>query len=474
MTSSISWRKTSKYFIYLPFFFFLFMVYRTFGEIFVIIASSVFAILLGGLLLARMLHASVPAVIVYLLLLFNVINFIVGFAVVEFYVLPLALLFLPLIFLHYTNVLGRKIPGSTAFFIMAIGLLLSIIYQTATHVGDYPYGLYGDSQFLRAFAVFFSIYMLLALRILSLWKVIVVLSFSVLPEIIFILILYATNNLLGHIFLERLGSSLNLPANQIAIWLDMAFPLALFIALYDKRPKIKKTFSVLATIYGAILLMTASRGSLVGLPIVPFFIAAKTKSILVKIIVVVVFLTGFGLFGRGMIERTLFPNRADYISNLGRKELIIAGKNVLKANHYFFGIGMDNYKSEKYNFDFMKSFDTKSAMSTHNVYLEMWIGWGLIGLLGWLAFIGQGIVRVARARLHPDMSYLKPAILLAISLTLIHALFDSPVATLPYLIFFFSIMACAFFLGESQEMRQPSTHFGVPSDTIKLSPSSEP
>jgi O-antigen ligase len=474
MTTSISLKKASNYLIYLPFLFFIFIVYRRFGDMFLLISSSIFAILLCGLFLARILKASIPAVIVYLLVLFNVINFIVGLAIFEFYVFPLIVPFIPLIALHYANVVGKKLPGIFAFVIMFAGFLLSIIYQTVSHGGETPYSTMGDFQFFRAFAIFFSIYMLLAFRTISLWKMIVLLSFSVLPEILFVYISYAASHQWGRVFIERFGSSVNVPANQIAIWLDVAFPLTLFIALYDKRPRIKQIFFGLAVIYGATMLMTASRGSMAGLPLIPFFIAVKTKSVFVKFLVVVISLAALGVFGRTAIERTFFPERPDVISNIGRKELLKAGRNVLKANHYFFGIGMDNYKTEKYNFNFMKAYDTKSGMSTHNVYLEIWLGWGLIGLLGWLAFFFQGFLRIARAHVHPDQSYLKPAMLLAMILTLIHALFDSPVACFPYLFFLLTFMACVFSLGESEEMRQPSINTRVPSDILILPRSSGP
>jgi len=452
---------------YLAFSLFLAVVYLKFGSIFIITASLILAIVLGGVVLAKRLQASVPAVLIYLYLFFGVVNFIVGGSFYDM-AFPVSLPFFPLLVIHYLNTAGKKIPGIIPFFIMLFGFLVSIIYQTLVHGGAYNFKFLGDQQLIFVFIFFFSLYMLFSFRILSLWKVVFVLSVSVLPEIIYIFLLYLSQNSLGLIFHERLGCSVGIPANQIAVWLDIAFPLALLIALYDKRPRLKIFFSVLAMFYGAAVLLTASRGSMVGLPFIPFFIASKSKSIITKLIILVVSLSAFGIFGRGIVERTLFPTRADVISNLGRRELLRAGISVLKSNHYFFGIGIDNYRTEKYNFDFMSSFDTKSAMSTHNGFVEIWLGWGFIGLTGWLVFLGQGIARAARARLRPEMSYLKPALLLAIFISLTHALFDSVITCFPFMIFFLSLIACAFFLGESDDVRQPLINDGTLPGGIKL------
>ena len=451
---------------YLAFSLLLVGVYQKFGCMFIIVASLILAVVLGGVVLAKKLQTSVPAVLIYLYLLFGVMNWISGGSYYDM-IFPLWLPFFPLLVIHYLNATGKKIPGIIPFIIMLFGFLVSIIYQTAVHGGVYNYKFQGDMQIIFVFILFFALYILFSLRILSLWKVVVVLTFSVFPEIIYILVLYASQNSLGLIFHERLGTTVGIAANQIAVWLDFAFPLALFIALYDKRPRIKLFFSFLSLFYGASVLLTASRGSMAGLPFVPFFIAARTKSIQAKLIIVVVSLAAIGVFGRGAIERTFFPTRPDVISNIGRTQLLKAGVALLKSNHFFFGIGIDNYRIEKYNFNFMSAFDTKTAMSTHNGFLEIWLGWGLIGLVGWLVFLGQGIARAARARLRPEMSYLKPALLLAISLSLTHALFDSVITCFSFMVSFIALISCAYFLGESDDVRQPLINDGIPPGGIK-------
>ena len=194
MTAQIIYNKPWHYVLYIPFLLFLLLVYRIFDALFVLITSSIFAVLLGGLLLSKALQASIPAVIIYLFIFFNVINFMVGIAVVEFYVFPFLIPFIPIILLHYFYVVKKKIPGSSAFIIMIIGFLVTVIYQTIAHSGVYPYSMFGDGQFFRGFIIFFILYMLLAFRTLSIWKVIVALSLSVVPQIIYVLALYIASS----------------------------------------------------------------------------------------------------------------------------------------------------------------------------------------------------------------------------------------------------------------------------------------
>jgi O-antigen ligase len=455
---TLSLRTVGKYF---AFFLFLVMVFRTFGEIFIIVTSGVLAVLLAGLVLARTLRISFTAVVIYLFLFFGVINFILGASLYNL-IFPFSLPFFPLFLMHYFNKIGEKIPGVFPFFIMLAGFLVSVIYQTIHYGGMYESSVFGDQWFIFEFIFFFVLYMLFSLRILSLWKVIAVITVSVVPEIVFIFLKYIFTGQFDNLFHERFGSSVDITANQMAVWLDITFPLALFIGLYDKRPRIKMTFLIIALLYGAILLLTASRASMIGLPLVPFFIAYSTKSTSLRVAVVVVSLVAMGIFGRGVFQRTVLPNRLDRISTIGRTELLKTGYVVLKANHFFFGIGMDNYKNEKYNYGFMKSFDTQSGMSTHNAFLEIWLGWGLIGFLGWLVFLGQCVLRTARARLRPEMAHLKPALLLAFACTMIHSLFDSTIACFPFMIFFFTICACMCHLCKSKEVCRPLTDNKVP------------
>jgi O-antigen ligase len=451
---------------YLAFFLFLAMVYRQFGDMFILISTLVFAIILSGLIIARKLRIGLTATVFYLYMLFGAMNFLVGFSLLDFW-FPFFLPFFPLFLMHYSIKMNKRISATFPFLIMLAGFFVTILYQTIRHKGVYDSSLFGDQWFIFEVIFFFFVYMLFSLRILSLWKVIAVITLSALLEIAFIVLKYVITGQAGNILFERFGSSVGFQANQVAVWLEIAFPLALFIGLYDKRPRIKKVFLVIAALYGAAILLSASRATLISLPLVPFFIAANTKSRWVRVAVVVISLGALGAFGRGIIQRSMSPTRGDKLSSMGRVELLKTARVILKANFFFFGIGMDNFKGEKYNYDFIKGFDTRSVMSTHNAFLETWLGWGLLGLIGWLMFLGQCVLRTFRAPLRPEMAYLKPAMILAMICYLIHSLFDSTIACFPFMIFFFTFCACMSYLCESEEVCRPLTENEAPTGGIR-------
>jgi O-antigen ligase len=176
-------------------------------------------------------------------------------------------------------------------------------------------------------------------------------------------------------------------------------------------------------------------------------------------------LAGIGFFGRGAVERTIHPSRADKIGTLGRTDLLGTGLQMLKYNHYFFGSGIDNFKTEKYRYGFMTGFDTKGSMSTHNAFLEIWLGWGFIGLAGWLIFVGGIIVRAIHAPLPPEVSYVKPALILGLLASQTHWMFDSTISIFPFLVFLFSLLGCLSFLGSREKLRG-FVNYGFPSDSI--------
>jgi O-antigen ligase len=263
--------------------------------------------------------------------------------------------------------------------------------------------------------------------------------------------------MVGQMFSERFGGSVEVQANQIASWLDLAFPLVLFVAIHEKKARLKIFFYFLSVLYGACFLMTSTRGSFFGLLLLPPFFAFTSKSIRATFLVLLVSLGAIGVFGNGMMQRTFNPQRGEWMSNALRKELLKSGFSLMKHNHYFFGIGFDNFKEEKYKYGFMELYDRNGHMSSHNEFFEIWLGWGAIGLFGWLYFLIGSIIHTARARVPSEIAYLKPALILALLISSIHGLFDSIIACFPFLVFLFSVLGCMSFLikqGKLAKMRE--------------------
>jgi hypothetical protein len=203
---------------------------------------------------------------------------------------------------------------------------------------------------------------------------------------------------------------------------------------------------VLAAVYGLTLLAASSRGSVFGFIAVIAYLALRSRSIK-RVIIILAFasIPGF-LVGSKMFTRLVTPDRADMISNLGRVELLRSGFKILKENNFVFGIGMDNFAKDKFNFGFPSWFDTKRVMSSHDTHLELWLGWGLIGLVGWLYLWIGGIIYTARIKPQSEYAYLKPPIILAIIAFFSHGFFDSSIGSFPFLLHLFFFLACVSYI----------------------------
>ena len=225
-------RSVGSYFALL--FFFVFFL-RPLGEIAILIMSLLLVVLLVALFLKHKLQVNGIAFIIYGLLTIGVVNYILGSSWYDYY-FPILVPFFPFLLIHYLVTVPKKnIPFGSALLIMAMGLFVSVIYQTVLHNGFYGYGWLGDYQFSLAFLVFLTIFMLLELGIISLRYVVIALILSVFPEIIYVIVLYFQHGLASKILTERFGNSVEIQANQIASWLDISFPLVLFVAIHEKK-----------------------------------------------------------------------------------------------------------------------------------------------------------------------------------------------------------------------------------------------
>ena len=358
-----------------------------------------------------------------------------------------AVAFLPMIAIHYVLEVGnRRIPGSGSLVLMACGFLLSVSYQTITHHGGYEYSFGFDVMFFLGISAFFVIYMLLALGVISLRYTLMAMSLSGLLFLAYIIFCSMSGGSLGSLFEGRFGSSSGINPNFIACFLDICLPLSLFLALNEKGRLLKASFFLLSLLYCLCILRTTSRGSLPGLVALALFFLIRLRSIKAWVIIIGVSLFLAKGFGERVITRTVAPSSLDILSSLTRVEMLKSGIKLLKDNYFVFGIGMDNFRLEKFKFGLSAWLDPHKQMSSHNSYLEVWLGWGLAGLVGWLSLLVGSIFRTARATVAPGERNLKLGMIFALLSYMLHGLFDSLMALPPFLVMLLSMLACMSFL----------------------------
>ena len=439
-------------FVWLPFSCALFLVVLVFSissgkAIIAFVPLSLFCIPLGIIVAQRffpeMVWYSLP---VYFFIIFQFLFWSLGIAFIH-YALGCILLLLPIFIIESFYRGGNKgIPGIGALSILLLGFAISQVHQLIVFpgAGNYPFGY--DLFFLLAIASFFAIYFLLRLNIITLRLTLIALCFSGLPIIGIILFRYVELGKLSSIFTERFGISAEISPNFLSSFLDIIFPLSLFIALKEKKIQLKILLLSIAVLYGLCLLATATRGSIPGVLLLIAYFSFKSKSAVRFFLVIITAIIAGWFFGGKTIMRLIAPDRIDIISNVGRIELMRAGFKVLKEHHFFFGIGMDNYKIEKFTHGFPIWFDPTKGMSSHNTHLEMWIGWGLVGLVGWLYLLIGSIIHAARIKPSSENSALSAPLILAVMAFFFHGFFDSIIGLFPFLLHIFCLLACISFL----------------------------
>jgi O-antigen ligase len=374
---------------------------------------------------------------------------------------------LPFLFCHFLFFNSkRRIPGSSGLFLMFIGFIVSLTYQVITDKGVYNYSLLADGVIFSGIFAFFTVFSLLVWNIISLKKLLMLFSLTGISLIVYIVAIAFLEDNLGELFSQRFGYAGNVNPNTVSCVLDLTFPLALFFAIYEKRRLLKIFLFAVSTIYCLCLLATASRGSLPGLLILGFYLLYKLRSVKAWAIVVLVTILFGGVFGGKVLSRLLSPSIEDLSSNLGRVDMVRSGFRILKSNYFTFGIGMDSFRVEKYKFGFSTGFDPEKRMGSHNTFLEFWLGWGILGLLGWLWFLIMIVIKTIRAKVGSESIPIRYSLAFSIIFFMIHSIFDSGITMFPFVILLFSLLATMSFVISTGESESAVRHEEIAADSI--------
>jgi O-antigen ligase len=363
----------------------------------------------------------------------------------------ISLLFLPLAFdkIQFKEI--SAVPNAKPLLLLLSGCAVSLIYQIFANQGELKYFLSFDILLALGLAAAYELFFLFKLKALDPEKLVSCIAFSGLILIFFVIALYgAAGGGFGLIFNERFGGPTIVNPNILASYLDLALPCAFFTAFFEKRNIAKKVlFYALSLVFAGAILMTASRGSLPGIIIIAAYVIwrKRSKALLLGTFICAVIVGS--TIGVAVVERMFRPDMADIMSNVGRVELLRSALKVLHENHYFFGIGMNNFSLMKFDYGFPLWFDRKQVMSSHNFFAEIWMGWGILGLLGWIAFNVSAVVPLVRK--HKD-SGAACAVAFAVAAFSMHGLFDSFAANYSIMLVYFSLIGVGLFLGE----RNPS------------------
>lgn len=184
--------------------------------------------------------------------------------------------------------------------------------------------------------------------------------------------------------------------HMLAFYLGLALPFALALMFFEK--KFRWLFFAVCCLLLTVLLLTFSRGGYLGLGVslIVFFVlgwryfghlAKKFLAVSLTLVILVLLLVGWPVVARLVSSFDLGEG-----SNLGRLAIWQDSWEVIKKDPLV-GVGLGNYPAAV---DFSGAY--RSAVTSHNLYLDIWAELGLLGLLAWLALVFTAVKEAYQAR----------------------------------------------------------------------------
>jgi O-antigen ligase len=176
--------------------------------------------------------------------------------------------------------------------------------------------------------------------------------------------------------------------NDLAYSLVILLPLALFLAT-DLRPMQRLALMGIAMVYIAAIFVTFSRGGAVGLVAVIAFYAWRKKNVLLQGLVLLLLVAGVMLAGR-------FWTRGEDFSHLNgdnsfqQRWATSAAGLAMFADHPLLGVGL-GCSVIAWPLYAPEDLYTRTALVTHNTFIEPLAETGIAGFLPFILFVGFGL-----------------------------------------------------------------------------------
>jgi len=382
--------------------------------------------------------------------------FIMGQMAVELLGIPLsflgttgfALLFIPLILMCGDSDKINSVPFRRPLALLLMGWLAAFIYVGLFKEDAMMSTSRHNLQFLLGIGVAYMVFYSLRMKLLDVHRLLFYIALSGLPLILVTLARYVVKGDAGMILGDRFGMLASVNPNLIAVYLSMAFPGALFAASYAKWGLAKRALLYAsAALYLTVILMTASRSAFLWLPVIAVWFLWRKRSVTLLLGMLAGAAAAFFTVGSKMVDRMFNPTTTDMMSNFGRFELLKAAFRILEANYYALGIGMNSFALSKFDHGYQSwiEYGKNTGLSSHNAYLEVWMGWGILGIIGWLA-LNIGVMRALIRNWDDKYDSVSKAVAFALLSYLLIGLADSSIASFAIMFPFFILLGAAFFL----------------------------
>ena len=263
---------------------------------------------------------------------------------------------------------------------------------------------------------------------------------------------------------QRFGATANINPNHAAAIFDLALPFCAMNLLisFSRQWWRRLVWGCLYLCLMICTLLTSTRGSLPAIIMTSVYLfTSPVFSTRAKIGISILTTPVFFIFGRLLLFRIQMHSVEDIASSVGRVWMLKSAYLILKKNFFFFGTGVDSFSKIKFHFGFPKWFDSGAFLSSHNLHLEIFLGLGLIALLGRVAFNAILIVNLYKSR---KMAMECMPALIALLGFLIHCLFDSLFVLICFMIVVWVFLGYCAFLIDSSSRQSVSFSSGEKND----------
>lgn len=378
---------------------------------------------------------------------------ILGFGKVELFLL----LIVPIIPVLVTNRDINKNLGNLPFVFSTVVVIFSVLFSQMWTVlkykSEWSFTLFYNIKLLLGFVAFYSLYICLNSKKINTVSILKTMCFS---GFFVMIVLYAKIILLdgfGSIINNRLGFSININPNLISSTLDILFPIAAGLFFYEKTFFKRLIFGSISVLFILSILFTYSRGSLLGLAAIILILFLKKITKLKVVAVIIGIFLYIIIFGQQIENRFSIEDPKTAASNLGRISLLKTSFKMIKDNYYVLGAGMNTFSVVKFKYGFPSWFDTKKSMSTHNMYVEVIVGIGLIGFFAFAWIIFKPFGELFFLKGPSDQMPLQNGIFYSLLMFLIHNLVECSIFYFEIWYMVMSILAIAvYFVNKNKRM----------------------
>jgi O-antigen ligase len=238
--------------------------------------------------------------------------------------------------------------------------------------------------------------------------------------------------------------------HMLAFYLGLISPFVLVMIFFEKKHRL--LLLAISCLLLAVLLLTFSRGgylglaaSLIGMILLAWQRLKRESKVFLGSLMGLALVVGI-IFGAPIISRFFSSFDLAEGSNFGRLQ-IWQESLAITGQHPLLGVGLGNYPAAV---DF--SVNYRSAVTSHNLYLDILAEMGIFGLAAWLWFLASAGLASLKAIKHGALIAPALGVLAALIYFAVHSFFETAIFNPTVLAFLMIILGLSVSLAKARKI----------------------